>query len=324
MAVTWSFMGVPFDIPVELMKMVIIGGVGVCIILVVQSPWEVQRRSTEARDLILRLEEQSLELDEARRRAQAASESKSAFLARMSHELRTPLNSVLGFTNVLLKKASPEDEKNLNYLERIRSNGMHLLALINDLLDLARVEQGKLIIQPTAVDLGTLVRETVDQLGERDSGGRVELVLEIPDEVDPIRADEIRMRQVLINLLGNALKFTREGTITVRVLTEDDGRTPVCLQVEDTGPGIPSERLDRIFEVFEQAEGGHSRRHGGTGLGLSISRSLCVLMGFHLTVDSVEGEGSTFTVWLQDRRRTPRTAEPTGLEPSPPEPTRVG
>lgn len=327
---SWSVSGVPMTLSTELMKMVVLAGVGVCLILVARSPWDVSERTTAARDLIMRLEEQSVELDEQRRRAQAASRSKSEFLSRMSHELRTPLNSVMGFTNVLLKRVGrPIGDLEKDYLERIRKNGMHLLALINDILDLARIEQGKMDIRLGDVDLAALVHETVDQLGDRVRGRDVRLGAEVPAGMGPVRADEVRLRQVLINLVGNALKFTETGEVVVRVRASGDGTIPQRLEVTDTGPGIASERLDRIFEAFEQAEGGAARRHGGTGLGLAISRSLCVLMDFRLTVDSTEGEGSTFTVWFADAAGTsPPNDAPapraTPSEPSPSEPNPVG
>jgi PAS domain S-box-containing protein len=251
-----------------------------------------------------------LELIIARDAAEAASRAKSDFLARMSHELRTPLNSIIGFANVLLKnKRGGMQEGDLSFLNRIATNGRHLLGLINDILDLSKIEAGHMTLELAPVRLDALVRDTVDEIEGQARERPVALRTELPATVEPIEADEARMRQVLVNLIGNALKFTDHGEVVVRLETDASGR-PTHLEVRDTGIGIPADRLDAIFNVFEQAESMINRRFGGTGLGLAISRSLCELMGYQLDVASVVGEGTTMTVVFGDvpsaaRRRTP-------------------
>ena len=283
----------------EVAKLIVLATMNIFMVLVAEGPWHQQERTHAAKDLILRLEEQSGELDAARRRAEEANEAKSEFLGRMSHELRTPLHSVLGFANVLLKnKHLSLESRDLDYLQRIRVNAMHLLNLINDLLDLARIEEGGLKVELSEVDVGALIRETVDQLEDWGLMEDVEVQVETPDERHRVRADESRLRQVLIKLVGNAIKFTNEGSITV-ILDAADGAAR-SIRVVDTGVGIPSNRLATIFDAFEQGDGGTSRVHYGAGLGLAISRSLCGLMGMDLSAQSTLGEGSTFTITIPE------------------------
>jgi signal transduction histidine kinase len=284
--------GRPLDWGEQGVKLLALVAMSAALAAVATQPWDVQARTTEARDLIMRLEAQSLELDLARRRAEEANRAKSDFLARMSHELRTPLNSVVGFTNVLLRKADGRDH---DYLTRIRDNGTHLLGLIDDILDLARIEAGRIEVELQEMDLATLVRETVDQLEGKALASGVALVERVPRGLGPLRADDARLRQVLINLVGNAIKFTPQGRVDVEVEAGPDGR-PERLHVRDTGIGIARDRLASIFHPFEQADGTISRKYGGTGLGLAVSRSLCELMGFALSVESEEGRGSVFTI----------------------------
>ena len=252
----------------EAAKLIVLVTMNIFMVLVAEGPWHQRERTHAARDLILRLEEQSGELDAARRRAEAANEAKSEFLGRMSHELRTPLHSVLGFTNVLLRnKHLSLESRDLDYLQRIRVNAMHLLNLINDLLDLARIEEGGLKLELSEVDAASLIRETVEQLDDWGLMDDVAVQVETPDHGHPIRADESRLRQVLIKLIGNAIKFTDEGSITVIMDTVD--RVPQAIRVEDTGVGIPSDRLATIFDAFEQGDGSTTRVHYGAGLGLA-------------------------------------------------------
>ena len=234
----------------------------------------------------------------AKAAAEEASRSKSEFLASMSHELRTPLNSVIGFTKVLLRnKAGNLGPTDVTYLERISANGEHLLALINNILDLSKVEAGMLQVEMADTEIPRLVQETVAQLEGRVTGTAVELRAELPDAAVPIATDAHRLRQVLINLIGNALKFTDEGEVVVRVEGDESG-VPRRIRVTDTGIGIPADRLGVIFEAFEQADRSTTRRYGGTGLGLSISRGICQQLGYDLTVESEPGVGSTFTIHL--------------------------
>ena len=258
---------------------------------------DVSTEPTEEKELMPRLEEELAESDLALLQAEEVGQSKIDFLDRMSHELRTPLNSVLGFTNVLLKNRNLDSSpRELDYLQRIRLNGMHLLDLINALLDLNRIEKGEMTINPKDLDLGPLIEETVDHLEQWGLKDDIKAHIEVPPHLDPIRADESRLRQVLVNLVGNAVKFTDEGSITVRV--DAEGRTVRRIHVEDTGVGIPPERIKRIFMAFEQGDGAKTRAQQGSGLGLAISRALCEMMGMQLSVESAPEKGSTFTITL--------------------------
>ncbi|MEP6989973.1 MAG: PAS domain S-box protein [bacterium] len=264
-----------------------------------------------------------LELIVARDEAEAASRAKSDFLARMSHELRTPLNSIIGFANVL-QKNRPETmtEEQLSYSHRIATNGLHLLGLINDILDLSKIEAGRMTLDMGAVALDKLVRQTIEELESQIRDRPVELRVEMPHALRPIQADAARMKQVLINLVGNALKFTQHGSVTVAVIDDGSG-TPTRIDVRDTGIGIPGHRLDAIFNVFEQAESMTARRFGGTGLGLAISRSLCDLMGHRLEVHSEEGTGTTMSIHLGAPPRSARRSTPHAMRAIPTMPTPV-
>jgi PAS domain S-box-containing protein len=235
----------------------------------------------------------------ARDAAEAASRAKSDFLSSMSHELRTPLNSVIGFTNVLLRnRAGNQREADLNYLARILANGKHLLGLIDDILDLSKIEAGRMELELGEVAVDRLVLETLAELKGTVGGKPVELRVRSPDRVALLETDAGRLKQVLINLVGNAIKFTERGSVTVALEVDPESHRPLRLEVRDTGVGIPRERLADIFLAFEQGESGTARRFGGTGLGLAISSSFCELMGFRLEVESEVGAGSRFAIVL--------------------------
>ena len=237
---------------------------------------------------------------QAKEAAEEASRIKSQFLASMSHELRTPLNSVIGFANILLKnKAGNLVPADLNFLDRIQANGKHLLGLINEILDLSKIEARKVELQLAPVALDVLVRETIAQQEGLVRERPVKLLADLPALVAPIQTDADKLKQVIINLIGNALKFTEHGSVTVRVVTDPADHQPQRIEVIDTGIGIPPEKLGVIFEAFQQADASTARKYGGTGLGLTISQALCQLMGYRITVASAVGVGSTFRVELR-------------------------
>jgi PAS domain S-box-containing protein len=251
-----------------------------------------------ARD-ITRLRSAEEELRVARRVAESASQAKSRFLANMSHEFRTPLNSVIGFTAVLLEDPAGLDERQKSYLERIRTNGRNLLGLVNEILDLSKIEAGKVTLVPETIAPAELVREAVSQfeVQAREKGLRIET--DIPAVLAPLETDPQRLRQVLINLLGNAVKFTPQGFVATRVVADDAGVVR-RIEIADSGVGIPADQQERIFEAFDQGapDPAGASPGTGTGLGLAIARSLCGLLGCRLELESTPGEGSKFTIHL--------------------------
>ncbi|MEZ4236203.1 MAG: response regulator [Myxococcota bacterium] len=232
-------------------------------------------------------------LREAVARAEAASEAKSRFLANMSHELRTPLNAIIGYAEILMEDV---DVDAIEDLERIRSSGRHLLGLINDVLDLSKIEAGKLALVAEEIDVGALVAELRQAVAPLVPARRNTLLIEVHGDVPPLLGDPMRVRQVLLNLLSNALKFTEGGTVRLDVRCEE--QRSLVFAVRDTGIGIGKEQFARLFRPFVQADDSTSRRYGGTGLGLALSQRLAQMMEGEITVRSEVGEGSTFTFSL--------------------------
>jgi PAS domain S-box-containing protein len=240
------------------------------------------------------------ELEEARRAAETANRTKSAFLANMSHELRTPMNAILGYSEMLLEDAQDEgDEAAAGDLKKIHAAGNHLLALINDVLDLSKIEAGKMDVHLETFPLQHVVEEVVATAAPLVEKNRNRLNVEMDEALGEMTADVTKVRQALYNLLSNATKFTHEGQIEVEAQIEQkDGVDWVRLCVSDSGIGIAPEKIDDIFGEFSQADDTTTRDYGGTGLGLSISRRFCRMMGGDLTVESSVDKGSTFTIRL--------------------------
>ena len=228
--------------------------------------------------------------------AEAANRAKSDFLARMNHELRTPLTAIIGFTKIVLKNtAGTLSASDQALLGRVDVNARHLLDLINTVLDLAKIESGKMDTHIEPSDLAPLVRDAIVAVEAAAEAKGIPIVVEVPPRLLPASVDRMKLKQVLINLLSNAIKFTERGSVTLRVLADEAGR-PRAVEVRDTGIGVPDDRRDAIFEAFEQAEASTARRFGGTGLGLPISRRFCEMMGATLTLERAAGAGSVFRV----------------------------
>jgi len=239
------------------------------------------------------------EIRDKSRQLQMASEHKSQFVSSMSHELRTPLNAIIGLTDMLVTNAARfGTEKAQEPLQRVNRAGTHLLGLINQVLDLSKIEAGKLELNPQTVQLAPLINEVIGTAGQLAEQNKNRLVVDAQENLGALTVDPMRLRQILLNLLSNACKFTKEGEVRLRARRVANGRDWIELAVADTGIGMTPEQQAKLFEEFSQADATTAQRFGGTGLGLALSRKLARMMGGDVIVTSEPGKGSVFTVRL--------------------------
>jgi signal transduction histidine kinase len=244
------------------------------------------------------------EIEDKSRQLQVASENKSQFVSSMSHELRTPLNAIIGLTEMMVKNAARfGTEKAQEPLQRVNRAGTHLLGLINQVLDLSKIEAGKLELNPQTVQLAPLINDVLGTAGQLAEQNKNRLVVDAPENLGTLTVDPMRLRQILLNLLSNACKFTKAGEVKLAARKVSNGRNFVEFAVSDTGIGMTAEQKAKLFEEFTQADATTAQRFGGTGLGLALSRKLARMMGGDVTVASELGKGSVFTVRLPAGQR---------------------
>jgi adenylate cyclase len=258
---------------------------------------------TELKDRELELGQLVDRLAEAREVADKANATKSTFLANMSHELRTPLNAIIGYSEMLLEEAGDRGDKaSVGDLEKIQAAGKHLLGLINDILDLSKIEAGRMEIYLEQVSLARLVDEVKTIVEPMVTKNGNKLAIDCPPDIGSLQTDLTKLKQSIINLLSNAAKFTKNGTVTLRLAREQRIDVPwVRFEVADSGIGMTEEQMGRLFQPFTQADSSTTRNFGGTGLGLTITRHFCVMLGGTIDVKSTPGQGSTFIIQLPDR-----------------------
>ena len=254
----------------------------------------------ERRLLERKVEERTVELSRAKEASEAANRAKSLFLANMSHELRTPLNAIIGYSEMLVEEAHEFGNKSLVAdLEKIRASGRHLLSLITDVLDLSKIEAGKMELFCETIDVAQLVSDTSATVAPLVEKNRNRLEVECGAELRTMHTDLVKLRQILLNLLSNACKFTRDGMIRLEALRERNGQSDVIqFRVTDSGIGMSRSEIGRIFEAFTQADAATAHKYGGTGLGLTITAHHCRMLDGDIAVESEPGKGSRFTVRL--------------------------